>query len=90
MYRRMCDVYREACFSFKKSLQTGKTLGFLLRSFVEKTVHAGETHRLSGKKKFPMQQLVKKIILTIFLDLKELFTTDFLEKGATVKSTFHC
>ena len=39
------------------------------------------------KKKFQVQQSVKKVVMTILGDIKRPFTTDFLEKGATINSS---
>ena len=38
------------------------------------------------KKKFWVQQLVKKVILTVFRDMKGPITINFPEKGTTVNS----
>ena len=37
-------------------------------------------------KKFWVQQSLKKVMLTVFWDMKGPITVDFLEKGATVNS----
>ena len=37
------------------------------------------------KEKFWTQRSVKKIMLTVFWDIKEPIATDFLEEGATIK-----
>ena len=50
IYRRMCSVYREACFSLKMFTQQ-LNMGLPLLALVEKTVNGVETHRLSGKEK---------------------------------------
>ena len=42
------------------------------------------------KKKFWVQQSVKKVMLTVFLDMKGPIIIDFLEKGAVVKSASYC
>ena len=47
-----------------------------------------EKQRLSGKEKFQAQQSVKKVILTVFCDMKESMIIDFFEKGATVNNVF--
>ena len=39
------------------------------------------------KKIFQVQQSVKKVMLTVFWDIKGPMTIDFLEKGATVNNT---
>ena len=43
-------------------------------------VNRVETHWLSGKRKFQVQQSVKKVRLIVFWDMKELITIDFFEK----------
>ena len=42
------------------------------------------------KKTFYLQQSVKKAMLTVFWDMKELITINFLEKDATVNSASYC
>ena len=42
------------------------------------------------KKKFWVQQSVKEVMLTVFLDRKGPITIDFPEKGATVNSASYC
>ena len=42
------------------------------------------------KKKFNTKWSVKKVMLTVFLDMKGPITIDFLEKGATVNSASYC
>ena len=42
------------------------------------------------KKKFLAQQSVKKVMLTVFWDIKESITIDILEKGATINSASYC
>ena len=39
IYRRMCDVYGEACFSKKKEFTNELNIGLLLSAWVKKTVH---------------------------------------------------
>ena len=39
------------------------------------------------KKKFPAQQLIKKVMQTVFWDMKGTITIDFLEKDATANNT---
>ena len=48
-----------------------------------------EVHWLSSKEKvlgIAIQQSVKKVMLTVFLDMKGPIPIDFLEKGATVNN----
>ena len=42
------------------------------------------------KKKFCVQWSVKKVMLTVFWDVKGLITFDFLENDATVNSVPNC
>ena len=49
-----------------------------------------ETHLLSSKENFQAQQLVKKVLQTVFWNMKRSITINFLEKGATVHSTSYC
>ena len=42
------------------------------------------------KKKFREQYSVKKVMLTVFWDMKGLITIDFLEKVATVNNASYC
>ena len=59
-------------------------MGLQLRAWVKKTVHKVENIDSPVKKKFPAQRPVKKVILTVFWDMKGPITIDFLEKDATV------
>ena len=47
IYRRMYDVYWEACFNPKKCL-SGLNMGLPLQAWMEKTVHEVETHWRHG------------------------------------------
>ena len=49
IYRWMCDVYREACFS-EKIFTNGQNMAFLLQEWVEKTVYGVKTHSPIKKK----------------------------------------
>ena len=51
---------------------------------VEKIIQWGETHWLTGKEK--VLGAVKKVMLTVFRDMKKTIKIDFLEKGTTVNS----
>ena len=55
--------------------------------WVKKTVDGVKT--LSQKEKNCAQSLVKKVMLTVFWDIKGLISIDVLEKGATVNSASH-
>ena len=54
IYRRICDVHREACFS-QKMFTNQLNMGLPLWTRVDKTVHRVEAHWLSIKKKFHPQ-----------------------------------
>ena len=67
----------------------GLNVGFLLRAQIKQSVHWVETHCFTGN--FLAQWSVKKLMLTVFWDIKGPFITiDFLEKGATVNSASYC
>ena len=83
IYRRMCDAYREACFSQKKFMNR-LNMGLLLWAIV----HWLESHWLSGKKKFQTQQSEKKNMLTVFWDMKNPITIDFSWKKCNCKQCF--
>ena len=52
IYRRTCDVYREAYFSKnKKGFTNWLNINLPLQDWVKKTIHGVETYRFSGKKK---------------------------------------
>ena len=87
IHRRMYDVYREACFIQKNVYKWAKH-EFATMS---KRKSMEWTHiDFLVKKRFWMQLSVKKVMLTVFLDLKEPTTIDFLEKAATVNNAFYC
>ena len=52
IFKRMCNVYKEACFN-QKTFINRLNMGLSLQVWVEKTVHGVETHCLSGKEKVP-------------------------------------
>ena len=85
-FRRMLDVYGEACFSLKY-LSNGLNFGLPQLARIEKTVHRIEIHSLV-KKMFWVQQSVKKILLTVFWGMKGPLTIDFLQKGCNCKERF--
>ena len=69
IYRRMCEVYWEACFSWKNLYKWAKH-GFSTISRNQKIFHVEETHWLSGKKKFLLKMSVNKVMLAVFWDTK--------------------
>ena len=84
----MSDVYGEAYF-----VEIIFTNGWLrwLRAWVENTDYRLETYLPPVKKKFLEQRSVKKVILTVFWNMKEPITLDFLEKKvATINKAFYC
>ena len=52
IYRRVCDMFREACFS-QKMFPNELNMGLPLYDWVKKTLHRMETHWLSDKEKVP-------------------------------------
>ena len=78
---RMWDLYREAGFSQKPFYRWAK------HRFTT-TVHVVETPWLSGKEKFLAQQSIKKIILTVFWDMKIDIIYDMLEKIRNCQESF--
>ena len=61
-------------------------MGLSLRARIENIVHEVETHWLSNKEKFQVQQSINKVMLTVFWNVKGPTSIDFREKGATVYS----
>ena len=59
VYRRMCDVCKEACFESKNVYKWVKHV-LLLWVWIKKTVHGAETHWLSGKAKVPGTSVSKE------------------------------
>ena len=88
IYKRKCNVYGEACFSFsllkkkKKRFTNRLNANSLLQAWVIEIIHRVETHTI--KEKFQAQQSVK--MLTFFSVMKGTITIYFLEKGATINS----
>ena len=52
IYRRMCDMYREASLD-QKMFTNGLNVGLPLQAWVKKTVHGVETWWLSSKEDIP-------------------------------------
>ena len=65
-------------------------MGLLLKAWAEKTVSGVETHWITCNEKVQGTAAVTKIMVTVFWDMKEPITVDFLEKGATVNSSSYC
>ena len=89
IYRRMCDVNWGACFS-QKIITNGLTwvCHFKPESKKRKSIewkHIGSSEK--NKSWVPLS--AKKVMLTIFWDMKGPIIIDFFEKGATVNSAFY-
>ena len=83
IYRRMCEMYREACFSQNIVHKWAKN-GFATTSQSRKDHSLKWKHTDSlVRKKFRAQQSVK-VTLRFFTDTKRLVTIDYFEKGETV------
>ena len=67
IYRRMCDVYGEDCFSKKKFFTNGLNIVLPLGAWVEKTVHGVKTPRISDKEKVPGVAIGKLVNLAVIL-----------------------
>ena len=84
----MCNGYGKACFNHKL-LTKRLNICLPLWAWVKKTIHGVETYSLIMKK-FQLPQSVKKVMLTVFWEMKGPATIDFLQKGITVNSTSNC
>ena len=78
IYRKMCDVYREACFS-QNMFTNWLNMGLPPGTCVKNTVHEVEIQLTLQQRKSSM--------LTIFWDIKGPITIDFLKNGITINST---
>ena len=83
----MCDVYEETCFSQKMFINE-LNVGLPLQAWVERQFM--EWKHTGTLVKFWVQWSVKKVMLTVFWDMKRLIPIDFLEKGETVISVSYC
>ena len=66
----------------------GVNIGFPLWAWVEQTVHGKET-RFQVKKMFWTQLSVKKLMPTVFCDMKGPIIIDFHEKITTVNRVYY-
>ena len=87
------DLYKETCFrkqKEKKEVNQWAKHGFATRACIElKQFKERRRQRLSGKKKtFHVLWSVKKVMLTVFCDMKRPITIDYLEKGPKSKQCF--
>ena len=86
----MWNLYGEKCFC-QKTIKNGLNKGFSHNESELKRQSMLRKHTdFFGKKKFRAQQSVKKVMLTVFWDMKGPITIDFLEKGATVNNASYC
>ena len=88
IYTRMCNAYGEACFS--QMIFTGFNLDSHHRTKSKKQFIMWKHTESPAKKKLRAQWSLKKLILTVPLDIKESITTDFFGKGSTVNSASNC
>ena len=59
IYRRICNVFREACFS-QRMFTNELVIGLPLWVWIKKTVYGEKIHWLSGKEKVPGAAVSKK------------------------------
>ena len=81
-----CAMYTEKPVLIKKCLQ----IGLLLEPESKRQSLEWKHIDSPAKKKFRIQHSVKKVMLTVFCDMKGTITIDFLEKDTTVNSTSYC
>ena len=74
-------MYGEACFSQKIFTKEPET-----KRQTMKWKHTD----YPLKKRFQTQRGAKKVMLTVFCNMKGPMTIDFVEKGATLNSASHC
>ena len=83
IYKKMCNVYGEPCFSKKKKKKFTNEPNKWVNHY--KPMEWKHTDFLE-KKKFQGQQSVKKVTLMVLWNMKRLITIDSLEKEATVNN----
>ena len=83
----MCVVNDEGCLA-KKNLTNQLNTDLLRQELIEKTINGIEKQIFFQEKKFRIQWSEKKIMLTMFWDMKGSMTIDFLEKGGNSKLYF--
>ena len=89
-HKNVWCVWREVCFR-QKLFTNGLNMGLLLWARVKKIVYGVKTHWLSGKEKVPGIVVSKEgHAVTIFWDMKEPITIDFLENDASINSACYC
>ena len=89
IYRRMCNIYGESCFSIKKKFTNELKIVLPLQAWVEKTAHKVETHWFFIKEEVRVQWSIKNVMSIVFCDLKVLIIIDFLGKGVTVNNALY-
>ena len=75
--------YTEKRVSFKNVYKLAKH-SFATTSLSQKDITWNGNTVTAVKKEFRAQRSVKKVMLTVFLNVKGFITKDFLDKGATV------
>ena len=74
----------------KKIFENRSKMRLPPQAWVEMTINEVETHWFFSKEAFGTPVSKKKVMLTVFLDMKGSITIDFLEKGATINGTSFC
>ena len=85
-----CEMYTENHVLIKKMFTNGLNIGLPFRAWVKKWFMEWKHTDFPVKKRLLAQQSVKKVMMTVFWDMKELPIINFLEKGATVNSVSYC
>ena len=83
----MLNVYREISFS-SKMFTNGLKLDLSRWAWVEKIVHGNGNTDIPIKKEFRAQQSVKKVMQTVFCDMKESITIDFPINSALIADSW--
>ena len=86
---RMCNMGGELYLD-QKIFTNRLNMGLPLQAWVKKQSIESKLTDSPVKKKFWSQQSIKKVMLTVFLDIKVPITNDFFEKSATVNAALHC
>ena len=87
IYRKICDVHREECFS-QKMFANRLNMGLSLSAWIKKTVHGVETHWLSSKEKVPDAAVTKDSDVDSLLGQKRTHHYWFLWKRCNHKQYF--
>ena len=89
IYRTMCNINAQVCFS-KKNLYKWAKHRIVTTSWSKKDSYGGGNMDSLIKKKFQAQQSVKKVMLTVFWNMNRPITTDLFEKAGIVNGAFYC